>query len=119
MRISDWSSDVCSSDLREACRVVEVQLEERLALAHLVADGGTPHDPGHSGHRVLLAGPAGAEAPGRHSHRHRVELAAGAGGRGGDDLYLARPGGGGVRVAALGPHPPLPGLPGPALEAGT
>src|SRR3546814_18063114 len=79
-------------------RAVEVQLEERLALAHLVADGCTPHDPGHSGHRVLLAGPAGAEAPGRHSHRHRVELAEGAGGRGGDDLDLAGPGEGGVRV---------------------
>src|SRR3546814_8071185 len=44
-----------------------------------------------------------------------LELAEGAGGRGGDDLDLAGPGEGGVRVAALGPHHLLPGLQGAAL----
>src|SRR3546814_18869874 len=32
MRISDWSSDVCSSDLRQA-RILDLPVEERLARA--------------------------------------------------------------------------------------
>src|SRR3546814_1788705 len=38
MRISDWSSDVCSSDLRRLGRALEIEAAVG-SLAHAVADG--------------------------------------------------------------------------------
>ena len=54
-------------------RVVEVELEERFALLDGVADRGPPHHAGGGGHVVLLAGPAGAEAPRGDTDGHGVE----------------------------------------------
>src|SRR3546814_10505841 len=34
MRISDWSSDVCSSDLRWVCEQTHQQMKEELGLDH-------------------------------------------------------------------------------------
>src|SRR3546814_5704244 len=60
MRFSDWSSDVCSSDLRRACGVVgaslgidaelerQHHLEWRRAGAHHISEGVVQGDPGEA-----------------------------------------------------------------------
>src|SRR3546814_6911303 len=40
MRISDWSSDVCSSDLNERCRELQAPHREREAILPIEAEGG-------------------------------------------------------------------------------
>ena len=85
----------------EAGGVVEVQLEERLALLHPVAHRRPPDDAGGGGDGVLLAGPARAEAPGGHADGHGVEPGEGAGGRRRDHLDLVGPGERSGGVAAL------------------
>src|SRR3546814_6673347 len=77
MRFSDWSSDVCSSDLRRACGVVgaslgidaelerQHHLEWRRAGAHHISEGVVQGDPGE-------AAPV-ARAPVR-SEEHTSEL---------------------------------------------
>src|SRR3546814_8346310 len=79
MRISDWSSDVCSSDLRpvEAQRGLRVELE-RQALGIAIEDAGQTADPG----RVALRGEAhafdarvrGQRAAADRSEEHTSEL---------------------------------------------
>src|SRR3546814_3251070 len=57
MRISDWSADVCSSDLRTLCAQVAAELAERVAHvghgAHLVV-GQAVDDHRHAARRVAL-----------------------------------------------------------------
>src|SRR3546814_960340 len=78
MRISDWSSDVCSSDLAPERRPTGAPVDRRLLADHhrgrLLA---------RRGHRLVAPGPRRAGRPGsgrlpRHDlgHRHAVRLAA-------------------------------------------
>src|SRR3546814_13892957 len=60
MRISDWSSDVCSSDLRLAGQG-PVQLAERAALTVVMAANGYPGTPEKGG---AITGLDAAEAAG-------------------------------------------------------
>ena len=57
----------------QAARIVEVQLQDRLTLLDRVALLGQTDHPGRRRHRVLLAGPPGAEPPGDEPHGHGVE----------------------------------------------
>src|SRR3546814_19463604 len=69
MRISDWSSDVCSSDLRHAGDVDAVP--EDLAA-------GRPVQPGHETHEACLAGKCRpeqhVERPVLESQRHVADV---------------------------------------------
>src|SRR3546814_16403359 len=71
MRISDWSADVCSSDLRTLCAQVAAELAERVAHvgrgAHLVV-GQAVDDHRHAARSVALV----ADQIGRASCRERV-----------------------------------------------
>src|SRR3546814_7075528 len=79
MRISDWSSDVCSSDLREAAEAVDdVEMFLRIILEHRVVE------PAEQPQRfaliadvlAVLEGQAGELAPlvGPRSEEHTSEL---------------------------------------------
>src|SRR3546814_10554525 len=80
MRISDWSSDVCSSDLRDVDRTAEApDLEPRRILAGIdaAADDGAVDDqpeigarPGDGADGDIAVG--GADQNGRASCRERV-----------------------------------------------
>src|SRR3546814_8201316 len=78
MRISDWSSDVCSSDLAQHCRR-NVRRREP-AAARLWADGAPGNDCGRDDHRCAQldeerpgrAGPR--DAPDQRSEEHTSEL---------------------------------------------
>ena len=94
----------------EALRLVGEQREERLALGDLVARAGVPDDAGAGLHRVLLAGPAGAEAPRGEPDGHRVEPGEDAAGGRGDHVRLPGLGQRRVGVAALGADHRLPGV---------
>src|SRR3546814_15466299 len=79
MRISDWSSDVCSSDLRAAAGAEIEQLEIARADGRSVARGRLQHrqvakaiTPEISGRRVVLTGVA-ADHQGREIARSRSE----------------------------------------------
>src|SRR3546814_1927286 len=62
MRISDWSSDVCSSDLRPVAQVEARHRIERLpivALGHQIAGGKQHERPLQRGRQLRLHRPAG------------------------------------------------------------
>src|SRR3546814_5860945 len=66
MRISDWSSDVCSSDLKQTATLTYVDLiESRNALRFTVAIGGRRLLYCTAGGRVLLASLPDVEQIGR------------------------------------------------------
>src|SRR3546814_19227020 len=48
MRISDWSSDVCSSDLLLNARPLEPKFFDRQMAFNLLAQVGTPDEQGHT-----------------------------------------------------------------------
>src|SRR3546814_1867452 len=74
MRISDWSSDVCSSDLQCADRVREIPPQRR--IVRLPAGGAGDDQPRRDPDRATLhplgAGGAGRPEIGRASCRERV-----------------------------------------------
>src|SRR3546814_20309754 len=83
MRISDWSSDVCSSDLRQIVRTcaqqcgrrVRLRAERRAAHQHPERLEWRPAGPAVSGdhpRQGLQAGPPRAQQIGRASGRERV-----------------------------------------------
>src|SRR3546814_6026233 len=74
MRISDWSSDVCSSDLQSRCRGGQapesLRYERQIAVAPIGHaqqhhdDDGHENEPGESRRTAGEAGKAGADADG-------------------------------------------------------
>src|SRR3546814_5143349 len=77
MRISDWSSDVCSSDLVAACR--ELESEERWHGVRQGAGDDRRHRGGADGAAVDIAGAgrralAGEQLHARRSEEHTSEL---------------------------------------------
>src|SRR3546814_12977964 len=66
MRISDWSSDVCSSDLESAVGQAILRPPGVRSPAELRGGGAAAGLPGQASHRAgvrLLSAPAGIEAP--------------------------------------------------------
>src|SRR3546814_13557587 len=80
MRISDWSSDVCSSDLTElgARRVSDTAVPRPLDARHLHAEAdaeeGHPALAREAHARNLALGPALTEAAGEENAVHRLEI---------------------------------------------
>src|SRR3546814_15003656 len=57
MRISDWSSDVCSSDLQ---KINAVLAEQDLAASSRMRPGSTPHSGNITGAQYLITGSVAA-----------------------------------------------------------
>src|SRR3546814_9087966 len=76
MRISDWSSDVCSSDLTEDPRPAAVRVPGRFRKRSGRGKEETSHEQVHGHDRGCgTAGPGGHQCPGRHrSEEHTSEL---------------------------------------------
>ena len=94
----------------ETLRLVGAELEQRLAGLHPVTRLGQADDPRGRADRVLLAGPARPEPPGRRAHRQGVQAGQPAGRGSGQDLSVSRPRQRRVGVAALrADHRPVGG----------
>src|SRR3546814_9427551 len=102
MRISDWSSDVCSSDLRAGLRIVEIVLEQFVRLDIRAV-------PDRDQTAEALAAPlaalddVGAQAA---RLRHHADCAGFLGGVGREGEAAARR----VGAQTVRPEPPNPGL---------
>src|SRR3546814_17877636 len=118
MRISDWSADVCSSDLRTLCAQVAAELAERVAHvgrgAHLVV-GQAVDDHRHAARRVALVADLSYSTPSSSpvaffNARSMVSLG----------MLIARPLWIAVRRPGLlaGSAPPLRAAPGIVREVG-
>src|SRR3546814_5724764 len=71
MRISDWSSDVCSSDLRAIDETRFLRALARARAAHLCARRGEPDRDGSARAQASAAGAADRVAHPRHDEQHR------------------------------------------------
>ena len=92
-----------------------MQGEQHVALPHRVPGLGVHLDAGSRLHRVLLAGPTGAQAPSGDAHGVRVETRQHAGGAGAHLVPLRGDRQRGVGVTALGRDHPAPHVHGPTV----